>query len=86
MTILGDILSNLFEHSATEYPYSHKNDGSVEKLCHTLLSQQGEVLGVSIASKILAKYDQMDDINKIEFFLLICRFLGKVDLISIHDI
>ena len=68
MTILGDILSNLFERSATEYPYSHKNDGSVEKLCHTLLSQQGEVLGVSIASKILAKYDQMDDINKIEFF------------------
>lgn len=77
MTILGDILSTLFERSATEYPYSQKHDGSVEKLCHALLTQQGEVLGISIAGKILAAYDQLNDIKKVKFFQFL---LIKMDI------
>jgi malonyl-CoA decarboxylase len=71
MTILGDILSTLFERRATSHDYSAKEDGPVTDLCRALLTHQGEVLGVSIAGKILAAYDQMDDTQKTDFF----RFL-----------
>lgn len=71
MTILGDILSTLFERRATEHAYSEKEDGPVSKLCHTLLTPQGDVIGIPIAGKILAAYDQFDDVQKAGFF----RFL-----------
>ena len=68
MTILGDILSTLFERRATAHDYSEKDDGPVTELCRTLMAPQGEVIGIPIAGKILAAYDQMDDSQKIEFF------------------
>ena len=57
MTILGDLLSTLFERRLTPYAYSEKADGPIEELCHELLSQKGNILGLTIAGKILASYD-----------------------------
>lgn len=71
MTILGDILSTLFERRATAHAYSAKEDGPVPDLCHKLLTKQGEVTGVSMSGKILAAFDDMDDKAKVAFF----RFL-----------
>ena len=68
MTILGDLLSTLFERRLTPYAYSEKADGPIEELCHELLSQKGNILGLTIAGKILASYDQMSDPKKIAFF------------------
>ncbi len=68
MTILGDLLSTLFERRLTPYAYSEKADGPIEELCHELLSLKGNILGLTIAGKILASYDQMSDPKKINFF------------------
>jgi malonyl-CoA decarboxylase len=84
MTILGDILSTLFERRATPHDYSEKNDGPVTELCHTLMSPQGEVIGIPIAGKVLAAYDQMDDAQKVGFFTFLLTEMD-VDISAIQE-
>lgn len=83
MTILSDILSTLFERRATTHDYSEKEDGPVTDLCHKLMTPQGEVIGIPIAGKILAAYDQMDDGQKTEFFSFLLTEMD-VDILAIQ--
>ncbi len=74
-SFLTDILSTLFERR----PRSARllDDRSIEALCESLLSSQGEISGHKLAESVLKRFDGLNDEETAEFF----RFLSeKLDI------
>ena len=65
-SFLGDILNKLFEK---KIPSSLSADNrSIEVMCHALLTNEGEVSGLSLSTEILKRYRQLNEDEKKKFF------------------
>ena len=63
---LGDLLSTLFDRRAAQRGREERRD--IYALCHALMSAEGEVSGLRLASAILDRYAALDDAAKLAFF------------------
>ncbi len=68
MTVLADLLSNVFERRLRFSSPATDDDRPVEELCTALISTSGEVSGRTLGSRILDLYEAMDDEQKLSFF------------------
>ncbi|MEP3048931.1 MAG: malonyl-CoA decarboxylase [Roseibium sp.] len=73
MTILGDLLSTIFERRYRPDAPDRADSRSIEELVTALVGATGEVSGVSAAVQILRRFQAMDDPEKLSFF----RHLAK---------
>ncbi|MBU2868219.1 malonyl-CoA decarboxylase [Pacificibacter marinus] len=64
---LGDLLSQLFDRSSTVRGKDDQRD--IYMLCDALMSAEGEVSGLRLASSILARYADLNEDEKLAFFL-----------------
>ncbi|AXI44789.1 decarboxylase [Sulfitobacter sp. SK012] len=66
---LGDLLSQLFDPRSL---MRGKNDTrDIYALCHALMSAEGEVSGLGLASTILARYAALNSAEKTAFFMFL---------------
>lgn len=68
MTILGDLLSTIFERRYLTLAPDRHDSRSMEELITALVSATGEISGRSIAKHILKRFQEMDDEGKLAFF------------------
>ena len=68
MSLMGEILSTLFERKYTFAKASKADSTKIEILCDELLSSRGDVTGFTLACRILDKYSAFDDDEKRAFF------------------
>ncbi|MEM9633424.1 MAG: malonyl-CoA decarboxylase [Pseudomonadota bacterium] len=68
MTILGDLLSTIFERRYLTLAPDRHDSRSMEELITALVSATGEISGRSIAKHILKRFQDMDDEGKLAFF------------------
>ena len=66
---LGDLLSQLFDRRSLMRGKDDKRD--IYELCAALLSAEGEVSGLRLASTILARYAALNDEEKTLFFVFL---------------
>lgn len=64
---MGDWLSPLFDRRAFKHGKDDKRN--IYELCEALLSAEGEVSGLRLASSVLSRYARLDDAEKLAFFL-----------------
>ncbi|MEM1362245.1 MAG: malonyl-CoA decarboxylase [Pseudomonadota bacterium] len=75
MSLLGDLMTSLFERGENA-GFDGKVDGqSIEELCEALLTSRGEVSGTGLAAKILGSYVRMNGEQKQEFFAFLTHGL-----------
>ncbi|MBN9671498.1 malonyl-CoA decarboxylase [Roseibium aggregatum] len=68
MTILGDLLSTLFERRYRRAALERPDSRSLDELINALVGATGEISGQSAAFHILQRYQDMDDSAKLGFF------------------
>ncbi|APX88832.1 decarboxylase [Brevirhabdus pacifica] len=68
MTMLAELLSTVFERRYRSGTRPDRDNRDIETLCADLLSDQGEVAGLSLARRILDRFAAMDDAAKTAFF------------------
>ncbi len=68
MTILGDLLSTIFERRYLAAALDKPDSRSMEELITALVGATGEITGLSAANHILKRYQAMDDAEKLSFF------------------
>jgi len=68
MTILGDLLSTIFERRYLAFAPDRQDSRSMEELTSALVGATGEVTGLSAATHILRRYQNMEDDEKLAFF------------------
>ncbi|TYC48682.1 decarboxylase [Rhodobacterales bacterium] len=68
MTILGDLLSTIFERRFRDTAFDRPDSRSTEQLIEALVGASGEVSGLATAAHILQRYQTMGDDAKLELF------------------
>lgn len=68
MTILGDLLSTIFERRYLAAALDKPDSRSMEELITALVGATGEITGLSAANHILKRYQAMTDEEKLAFF------------------
>lgn len=68
MTILGDLLSTIFERRYLTAALDKPDSRSMEELITALVGATGEVSGLSAANHILKRYANMTDEERLAFF------------------
>lgn len=68
MVSLGALLTNLFDRTTSWLNNQHRSDLSLPALCEELLSNKGEVTGLSLAGEILDRFESEDADNQKAFF------------------
>ncbi|MHA7777580.1 malonyl-CoA decarboxylase [Roseibium sp. M-1] len=68
MTILGDLLSTIFERRSGLAAPNRRDPRSTDELIAALVSASGDIAGLSLASTLLQRYGEMDDDGKLAFF------------------
>ena len=76
MSLLSDVLATLFARQVRNAHPAGGDSRSVEELIGDLLSNQGEISGLTTASQILDRFAEMDDLGKIAFFTHLADNLG----------
>lgn len=74
MSLLADLMSNLFDRRYVPFVRLDRAGRSIEDLCRDLLTSHGEVSGSELARLILDAYDGLDAEERMVFF----RFLNDV--------
>ena len=67
MVALGALLNNLFSQTTNWLNNQQRSDLSLPELCEQLLSNKGEVTGLSLASDILEMFEQQNSEGQKEF-------------------
>ena len=67
MVALGALLNNLFSQTTNWLNNQQRSDLSLPELCEQLLSNKGEVTGLSLASAILDIFEQQTSEGKKAF-------------------
>ena len=80
---LGDILSTLFDRSASLRGTNDTRD--IYALCHALLSPEGEVSGQKLAATVLARYRALGPDAKTAFFTFLNDALD-IDAATLSDL
>ncbi|MET1411413.1 malonyl-CoA decarboxylase [Roseibium sp. HPY-6] len=68
MTILGDLLSTIFERRYLLAAFDKSDSRTMEELIGALVGATGEITGLSAANQILKRYLDMSDEEKLSFF------------------
>jgi len=68
MTILGDLLSTIFERRSGMAAPDRRDPRPTQDLISALVGASGEVAGLSAAGTLLQRYRDMDDEGKLAFF------------------
>ena len=68
MTILGDLLSTIFERRYLTFAPDRQDNRPTEELINALVGATGEISGKSVANQILRRYQEMNDDGKLAFF------------------
>ena len=68
MVTLGALLNNLFNQTTNWLNYQKQSDLSLTELCEQLLSNKGEVTGLSLASDILDQFERQTSEGQKAFF------------------
>ena len=75
MVSLGALLTNLFSQTTNWLNNEHRLDLSLPALSEQLLSNKGEVTGLSLAQQILDKFESENAENQKAFFTTIRQVL-----------
>ena len=73
MNFFADILSSLFDRKLGLANRVEDDNKPIDDLCQALLSSRGDVSGMSLAQLILDRYADLDDDNKLAWFLLLAN-------------
>ena len=73
MTFFADILSSLFDRKLGLANRVEDDNKPIDDLCQALLSSRGDVSGMSLAQLILDRYADLDDDDKLAWFLLLAN-------------
>ncbi len=66
ISFFQDVLASVFEQGKIFRSERDKRD--ILDLCDVLMSEQGEVAGTKVAAAVLAKYETLDEEQKLQFF------------------
>lgn len=84
MTLLGDLMSTLFERRYAATGDFEKDGRTIRELCAALLTSHGEVQGTSLARKVLTEYARLSVEQKHSFFSYLCEELD-INLDQVQD-
>ena len=73
MNFFADILSSLFDRKLGLANRVEDDNKPIDDLCQALLSSRGDVSGMSLAQLILDRYADLDDDDKLVWFLLLAN-------------
>ena len=73
MNFFADILSSLFDRKLGLANRIKDDNKPIDDLCQALLSSRGDVSGMSLAQLILERYADLDDDDKLAWFLLLAN-------------
>ena len=73
MNFFADILSSLFDRKLGLANRVEDDNKPIVDLCQALLSSRGDVSGMSLAQLILDRYADLDDDDKLAWFLLLAN-------------
>ena len=73
MNFFADILSSLFDRKLGLANRVEDDNKPIDDLCQALLSSRGDVSGMSLAQLILDRYADLDDDDKLAWFLLLAN-------------
>ena len=73
MIFFADILSSLFDRKLGLANRVEDDNKPIDDLCQALLSSRGDVSGMSLAQLILDRYADLDDDDKLAWFLLLAN-------------
>ena len=73
MNFFADILSSLFDRKLGLANRVEDDNKPIDELCQALLSSRGDVSGMSLAQLILDRYADLDDDDKLAWFLLLAN-------------
>ncbi|MGB2073356.1 MAG: malonyl-CoA decarboxylase N-terminal domain-containing protein, partial [Candidatus Puniceispirillaceae bacterium] len=73
MNFFADILSSLFDRKLGLANRIEDDNKPIDDLCQALLSSRGDVSGMSLAQLILERYADLDDDDKLAWFLLLAN-------------
>ncbi len=68
MTILGDLLSTIFERRYRTAAPDRRDNRPMEDLVSALVGTAGDVTGLAAASTLLQRFQEMEDSDKLQFF------------------
>ena len=73
MNFFADILSSLFDRKLGLANRIEDDNKPIDDLCQALLSSRGDVSGMSLAQLILERYADLDNDDKLAWFLLLAN-------------
>jgi len=73
VNFFADILSSLFDRKLGLANRVEDDNKPIDDLCQALLSSRGDVSGMSLAQLILDRYADLDDDDKLAWFLLLAN-------------
>ena len=79
MVALGALLNNLFSQTTSWLNSQQRTDLSLPELCEQLLSNKGEVTGLSLARDILGQFEQETSEEQKAFFTILIK---EFDLVT----
>ena len=86
MNFFADILSSLFDRKLGLANRVEDDNKPIDDLCQALLSSRGDVSGMSLAQLILDRYADLDDYNKLAWFLLLANDMDVPAEVAIETI
>ena len=86
MNFFADILSSLFDRKLGLANRVEDDNKPIDDLCQALLSSRGDVSGMSLAQLILDRYADLDDDNKLAWFLLLANDMDVTAEVAIAAI
>lgn len=79
MTLLGDLLSTVFERRHRQTPAALTDERPFEDLTRDLIGTAGEASGLALAQQLLGQYATWDDAEKLRFFRHLATDLNLVE-------
>ncbi|MGB1998459.1 MAG: malonyl-CoA decarboxylase [Candidatus Puniceispirillaceae bacterium] len=86
MNFFADILSSLFDRKLGLANRIEDDNKPIDDLCQALLSSRGDVSGMSLAQLILERYADLDDDDKLAWFLLLANDMDVPAEVAIEAI
>ena len=86
MNFFADILSSLFDRKLGLANRVEDDNKPIDELCQALLSSRGDVSGMSLAQLILDRYADLDDNDKLAWFLLLANDMDVPAEVAIEAI
>jgi len=73
MSLMTELLSGVFENRYRPWSKAEKDTRSIEDMADALVNNAGEGSGIALATKILDRFDELDDEAKLAFFSYLCH-------------